>query len=1215
MGAYARAAAVLLERQPDGAKLRAEAWAVVSEVLQGPNAEERRACIRHLLPALVSATGAQDAVPRLSDFVGALLDGSSRAELADALTLAVAFHAPLLDHWHAASPASRGSGLRERLIAAGLRRGLKEAGGSRKHARFLLEEAIRRALAEPDAAWLRAAGLELADAAVAWRGFGELLDALEASSSHLLKDSWDASAPLLASFLRRAGGAGGEDLGWPSLMPSPFWLQALLARALDHSNDAVQRFVLGKIVGLDLGVACLEEDFVLGEVLSRLNQNVELLYPRNDVDCVFERQVTAFFLAFIRGHADSGAAASRLLAALLALRAPHYTLLRLALPALEGEPGALGALGAGEVLAHMESFLAVTLGKAPVSVRPLLARLFLAAAEHLARPADEAGLAGAAASAAAAVAAVPDALLGNLRASLAGLVRRVLGPEAAGRTAGLLAAAGSEAALAGGEDAPPMVAVVPLTLGAVRVLWALGELGEEERLCGVLWGTLQPALRELGRTPAPPHAAEVVAVFGVSYGLVLLPGLSELLDCDAEVRRRVLDRAQAGLLAAMTPPEGRCGEEAPWTWLWALAFRRVWPAAGSMPSLPHAAAVAEATIAALRSPAEDAVACDEPTAALARVAAVTALSAVAALVETPQRRAETFLALWRARCRRVRGVEDERFGVGDSAAAAEAAAWKRSRLEEYEDLPRMEREGLGRVLEWRDVAEVFQAARWAGLASLAASAGLVDGLACCLDDAGLAGPTVLVLQPQVVTLNIYAQRRETLQAAPRTLAGLAREVLAELDVLPVLQVVHWAVVARHLAYPVALGHSAAGEEEEEEQEEEEERREAVRAVCSALSGLIAGSFRPGAASLPRGCLRALAAALCDPVLLEAQHRLSRGGSDPDFAPVGDAVRSLVALGATCVGVSRSVAVPLVAALCRPSAGDGAWAAPALVQLLLHSERTIADGPFSHAPEEVAADLPPALEERSRRFGCTPGFSRVVVLAALDGLRDAPAGAALAARVVQLLLDSLRARLEVPQKKGSRAAKSLPKPQEHLTQLRAWQALLVLASGAEEAAAAAILPELFAHLRVPAMPDVRDYQELLTCALGARFENLVLELLLPALREFDAPVQVSASLLVVASYLLRRRSLAPAAASGLLQALVPYLGSNCAYVRGVASWGFHHAFDAASAEEALLLAELHRFLATDARCGNMRDRLQPVFAGFDPGAPHYELEYPYSASFI
>lgn len=122
------------------------------------------------------------------------------------------------------------------------------------------------------------------------------------------------------------------------------------------------------------------------------------------------------------------------------------------------------------------------------------------------------------------------------------------------------------------------------------------------------------------------------------------------------------------------------------------------------------------------------------------------------------------------------------------------------------------------------------------------------------------------------------------------------------------------------------------------------------------------------------------------------------------------------------------------------------------------------------------------------------------------------------------------------------------------------------------------------------------------------------------------MQVSASLLIVASYLFKRWSGTPAArtaqAAELLRAIVPYLGHNSAHVRGSAAWGFfvhieglgREDFMATLPEEGAVLWEVHQFLAGNKECKKMRGRLRPVFLGMDP-AQHSALACLTENSFV
>ena len=60
-------------------------------------------------------------------------------------------------------------------------------------------------------------------------------------------------------------------------------------------------------------------------------------------------------------------------------------------------------------------------------------------------------------------------------------------------------------------------------------------------------------------------------------------------------------------------------------------------------------------------------------------------------------------------------MADSRFLIG----ATETGEWVRNRLEEFEDLHRIDLEGLGRIQEWRDASAVVLVAKWRALAQIA----------------------------------------------------------------------------------------------------------------------------------------------------------------------------------------------------------------------------------------------------------------------------------------------------------------------------------------------------------------------------------------------------------------------------------------------------------------------------------------------------------------
>lgn len=1247
---YARAAQALLANQKDApGRVFADAWEVAEAVATGPDTQERRVCIQRLLPTLVGTTPPPEAAARLARCVAALLHqggggiaaaatagATACGRAADALGIAVSFHELLLGHWRLSSLDSDHDELGVELLVTGFRCCHKEFAGVRRHARFLLQTVVQSALtSDAAAAWFArpAAGLPaISEVAAAWRSFWELFDTLQEYSSHLLKAGWAPQVERMMRFLgilREAPVASAPGFkGWPPALLSPQWLEVLFAHALAHDNDTVQKFVVGQLVTLDQGTACLSDAFVLHELLPRLSQSIDILYPRTDVHQAFERRVAAFFSTFVARHPrGSEPAARNLLLALTELRGVHHTPLRVLLGVFR-EVEARGALGACEAFTLTEQFFSGVLPRMPVSLRPILASLLLCAVERLASEADAGEVAVRAAEAAA---AVPDALLDELRAPLAALARSTTAASSRpaegalqllrGLTSPAPAPAPPPAGVPEAELHGRQQAAMPalrLALGAVRLLWATVEEGATPTAAELVWEVVEPILRDIHRRSYLPQRAVVTTLFSVAYATSLLPNGQEVLARHGEARAEARAEALAFVavrcraLMAEAPPAPAAStaagttEEGPWLWLYCLVLEKLWA-----PGLAEGEALmveAVAKLSAARGKQDPSV-----QGALCRVAAVSVLGALAPRVPSEQRAADLFLVLWQAQVSKPPGMDD-RFSICDVESLG---SWDRLRLEEHEDLHRTEREGAGRLLEWRDLPAVFLAARWRALAALAMREGLLEALAATQP---LPGGTADRVHPWPLRL--------------------ALDVLAEHETLLPQQLAYWAVVARHIVYPLLFHGGSAPEEEQ---------IAALQSVCSGLGGIVMDCTGDSSTFMPRGCLTELAGALCDQRVLDAEHRLFHDRPAVE-RPLTATILKLLSLGEAGVGITRGVAVPLlVAVLGRPpadGAGDSSGslqaAAELLVNLLLHREAVIIDGAFSHAPEVAAGAVDaagpgslqtldkrlPCTKELCAKFSSTPGLSRVLVLSALDTLADrsvkagaptAPLVSAALQRLLTTLSQVLEQLLHPPGAKPApnRPPTPMPMSLQHRTQLRGWQAVLVLGCRADEATAAMLLPHLFVHLGTPHVPDVRDYQELLGCSLCSRFESLAVEpYLVPALQHFDVGVQVSASLLVICSYLFRRWSEDPDPAvpwqphvAALVWAALPYMGHNSAYVRGSAAWGLFQILDrrqrtgadGAETAEAKLLTETRRFLETNSECIKMRRRLQPVFSDFDPVA--------------
>jgi len=616
---------------------------------------------------------------------------------------------------------------------------------------------------------------------------------------------------------------------------------------------------------------------------------------------------------------------------------------------------------------------------------------------------------------------------------------------------------------------------------------------------------------------------------------------------------------------------------------------------------------------------------DTQGAALVAVAAISYVAAAAPMLAAPEEQLDYFLDLWRAAWHRPTSVTDQRYGIQGADGHGE---WLRVRTHEYEDLQRMDREGLGRVTEWRHASSIFLVAKWRAMAKICQNAQFVEVMQAAL-------------QPQTSQQSDPAAGSKAATTLKQVVLGL----IDELDAMQSPHVGHWAVVVRRLVYPLCFGQGSCNATSSPLSEDEQ--REALKVLCSGLSGLMTASTGDSPMTLPRSAQAELAAALCDSRLLKAEVHLFPA----EDRPVAKALRKLLALGETVVSLSRTVAVPVLAALLTDHK-QGALATEELADfvatMLLHSEASIIDGSFTRTLDMTANALDSAgpasgrgLEETSssskglmQKFGQTPCLVRILCLAGLDAVTERSlATDGQVPPITRLALEKLLAQLRhlldeilnPPNGKGkssnSRPPTPMPWSNPHRMQLRGWQAIFVLSVHATAAIASFLVPELFHTFRTPHVPDVRDYQELAGCLLASRFEEMVVEpYLVVALREFDTYPQVSSSLLMVAAYLCRRWALRmqegqapPPHAQALVRAIAPYLSHNSAYVRGIAAWAFYYFVQATSkyaqvvgstqdallGPDALVIAELYSFLCLQKEHEKMRNRMHPIFASFEP----------------
>ncbi|CAJ1426972.1 unnamed protein product [Effrenium voratum] len=761
--AYARGTAAVLRQFPREAYC-SDAWSIARQAMLG-DAGDRQICVQQLLPDLVAVSAREVAAVEISNMVELLGTGQTAAAVREALNLATSFSELLLDFWKLPSLQGDHNTVGVRLISDALRLGQKDCGSLRKQARFLLESAVQKSLVAADAeqCFQSTAGQSLASTSSAWRLYWELFDTLEDYSSHLIKSSWQALSSRLAQYLATL--PKGSEL--PPAVLSPFWFEVFLLRALDHDNDTVQKFVLGQLMCLD-EAACLSESFILTEVLPRFGHGIDSLYLRTDVERTFERQAVRFFSNFLRGGK-----AARLLEALFAVKAVHFTPVRLVLEALASSES--GDLEPAQALDLAQRFFSSEmLLRMPNSVRQMLASLFLRVLVRLcvtSRDCPESG--SLVAKVATTLAVIPDALLAPLQSLLGSLVQSwlQLDADASAACAGMFLKG-----LLSAEDQTKPMEACQQTLGLVRLLWALqGEALFLRLVCPVL----AEAVRDMHRRSYLPRRVAVCALLLAAYGAQMLKQDSDIMDsnCLEEILSYVEN--QAMLAMGQGRPEAVV-QEAPWVWLYALVLERWHPRRASQ-VLPKA-------LEKLRREEPR-----EPAETLGLVAAASLLGAVAHMAEE---KSAAFLALLRFQAPgKPSGVVDSRFGIG---VKEDLGQWQRSRLEEYEDLQRIQHEGLGRVQEWRDASSVVLVAKWRALAQI---------VRCKDFEAQDLGPEVVA------------------------------EVLEELDSLQAPHVAYWAVVARRL-YPLYFAEADGGSKGE--------KQDMLERLCRSIRGFISQSVGDGA---------------------------------------------------------------------------------------------------------------------------------------------------------------------------------------------------------------------------------------------------------------------------------------------------------------------------------------------------------------------------------
>ena len=174
---------------------------------------------------------------------------------------------------------------------------------------------------------------------------------------------------------------------------------------------------------------------------------------------------------------------------------------------------------------------------------------------------------------------------------------------------------------------------------------------------------------------------------------------------------------------------------------------------------------------------------------------------------------------------------------------------------------------------------------------------------------------------------------------------------------------------------------------------------------------------------------------------------------------------------------------------------------------------------------------------------------------------------------------------------------MPLSDAHRTQLRSWQALALLTKHVKMdkvEVATKVMRALVSLLAVPSLPDVKEYQELIICFLGAASPDLIVPDLVKLLADVNAPVQVTASALVVAGFFIKDLIPNNTHIESLMKATIPYLTSNSAFIRCQAQhWLWSCDLDTTFP----WLSGMVDFVKNQKDCIGLRKRLIPIYEKF------------------
>ena len=284
-------------------------------------------------------------------------------------------------------------------------------------------------------------------------------------------------------------------------------------------------------------------------------------------------------------------------------------------------------------------------------------------------------------------------------------------------------------------------------------------------------------------------------------------------------------------------------------------------------------------------------------------------------------------------------------------------------------------------------------------------------------------------------------------------------------------------------------------------------------------------------------------------------------------------------------IGRCAVGPVVSFL-KATGGEGAAVVELVANLIIHKE------PFDElSVEGHAFTAGGSVIERST------AYVRVTTLITLKSLRNSQ----LVSALIGILLKKIKQYQDWVESKMAPQT-PLPFTPFHQTQLRVYQAMCYLAPLVDrECFESVIEPDLFGPLLTWAnQPDARDYLESLALYFLTKFK-WPLGRLISTLKDFSLSSQAVASFVVIGGFLASYTQSDVPERTELMMALMPFLSSNIAYIRGLSQmWLF-----AANEKQLLptewmwLLNPILSFIRTNKESVQMRFKLRPVFALWEP----------------